>query len=274
MNIINVNFRHKYSSLVSEGRYQYDYGQVLLMGGLDLPPAYEVHFSNKSDLGDAITQVGSSDGVPIPDELFLTGKDIYAFTYLHEGNSDGRTMYKVRIPVKKRPKPTDQEITPVQQSALDQALAAFEAAANPLPEAARKAEAAIHTYPKIIDGNWYVWDVDAGAFVDTGVEATGGVGVGIDDIIFNGDNTITFVLTDGSRFTTGSIKGAKGDKGDDGVSITSVVLNADYTLTITLSNGTSSTTLPIRGEKGEKGDRGEVDEKLVEEILSDVIILS
>ena len=50
--------------------------------------------------------------------------------------------------------------------------------------------------------------------------------------------------------------GAKGDKGDPGVGIVYTVLNADYTLTITLSDGTTYTSPSIRGEKGEKGDKG------------------
>lgn len=256
MNIINVNFKNRYSALVSESRYQYDYGQVLLFEGLDLPPAYEVHFSNREDLGESITQIGTPDGVPVPDEMFLSGKDIYAFTYLHKGSSDGRTMYKVKIPVKKRPKPTDQEITPVEQSALDQALAAFEQAAAPLPEAARKAEAAIHTYPKIIDGHWYVWDVDTEAFVDTGVESTGEQGVGIANIVHNDDHTLTITLTNGETYTTDPVKGDKGDKGDRGLTgngIASTNLNSNYSLTITFTDGTTYTTPPIRGKEGKAG---------------------
>ena len=45
-----------------------------------------------------------------------------------------------------------------------------------------------------------------------------------------------------------------GTDGADGVGITNIVMNADYTLTITLSNGTSFTTPSIRGEKGETGN--------------------
>lgn len=52
------------------------------------------------------------------------------------------------------------------------------------------------------------------------------------------------------------IRGPKGDKGDPGVSVVSAVLNADYTLTLTLSDGTAYTTPSIRGEKGDKGDKG------------------
>lgn len=51
-------------------------------------------------------------------------------------------------------------------------------------------------------------------------------------------------------------KGDKGDRGEQGVSVLSAVLNADYTLTLTLSDGTAYTTPSIRGEKGEKGEQG------------------
>lgn len=44
----------------------------------------------------------------------------------------------------------------------------------------------------------------------------------------------------------------------DGNGIASAVLNADYTLTLTFTDGTSYTTPSIRGEKGEKGDKGNV----------------
>ena len=57
---------------------------------------------------------------------------------------------------------------------------------------------------------------------------------GIAQIIFNDDYTITFVLTDGRRFTTGSIRGTVGEKGDKG------------------DKGDTGE----RGEKGEQGERG------------------
>lgn len=50
------------------------------------------------------------------------------------------------------------------------------------------------------------------------------------------------------------LKGDKGDTGATGVGIASTVLNNDYTLTITLTDGTSYTTPSIRGAKGEQGD--------------------
>lgn len=51
-------------------------------------------------------------------------------------------------------------------------------------------------------------------------------------------------------------KGDKGDKGEAGAGIASVHMNADYTLTITYTNGTTYTTPSIRGETGATGADG------------------
>lgn len=109
--------------------YQYDYGQILQIVGVDLPDAYEVHFSNEPH-GQAITQIGNADGVTIPDQYLLSGAYVYAWLYLHTGADDGETEISITIPVLARAKPTDQEPTPVQQSVIDQAIAALNTAAQ------------------------------------------------------------------------------------------------------------------------------------------------
>ena len=47
-----------------------------------------------------------------------------------------------------------------------------------------------------------------------------------------------------------------GQKGDTGNGIKSTTMNNDYTLTIKFTDGTSYTTPSIRGEKGETGSKG------------------
>ena len=108
--------------------FQYDYGQILLFEDLDLPSAYEVHFSNERYGGETVTQIGDADGVTVPDALLQTGKPVYAFVFLHQEDDDGETEYVCTIPVAKRPEPSDETPDPVEQSAIDQAIAALQTA--------------------------------------------------------------------------------------------------------------------------------------------------
>ena len=135
------------SMSLSEGRvaypegsvdiYQYDYGQKLVLKGVILPAAYEVHFSN-DEHGESITQIADETGVNIPDILLTTGNKIYVWVYLHNTENDGETVYKGIIPVKERAKPTDQTPTPVQQSAIDEAIAALNSGVGMVENIAEK----------------------------------------------------------------------------------------------------------------------------------------
>lgn len=126
----------------TEPRYQYDMGQVLMFAGVSLPAAYQVDFSNNPRTGDSITQIGTADeGAAIPDMFFLSGKPVYAFVVLTDG--DGvTTEYRVEIPVIARPARTDEEPTPEEQTAIDQAIAALNAAVTATGEAQTAAETA------------------------------------------------------------------------------------------------------------------------------------
>lgn len=65
-------------------------------------------------------------------------------------------------------------------------------ALNRLEQALAKVEAAYSRYPIIgANGNWFLWDVEAGGFVDSGVTAVGGVSPST----FTTDETLS--LTDG-----------------------------------------------------------------------------
>lgn len=166
LNVITAKFCSGSNQTWTAEAWQYDYGQVLQIEGLELPDAYEVHFSNTPINGNAKPQIGNAEGVEIPDEYFESGEPIYAWLFLHQGEDDGETEKMVTIPIKKRSKEVNEQPTPVEQSAITQAIAALNIAVE-------KAEDAIEHYPQIISGTWHVWDVTAEEYVDTGVEAQG-----------------------------------------------------------------------------------------------------
>ena len=109
--MIAVNIVNAYTSC--SGFWQYDYGQILRIQGLDLPTAVEIHFSLQEKGGETITRIGmSKDGVTdvvIPDSLLENNDSdadykIFAFVYLTDERT-GHTEYKIAISVKSRPKP-------------------------------------------------------------------------------------------------------------------------------------------------------------------------
>lgn len=108
---------------------QYDYGQVLKIAGLDLPDAFEVHFANTGDT-TTITQIAQNGVVEIPDQFFRSSKQINAYIFLHDGETDGETEYKITIGVLPRPAISDEEPTPEEQSAITQAIAALQSAVS------------------------------------------------------------------------------------------------------------------------------------------------
>lgn len=59
----------------------------------------------------------------------------------------------------------------------------------------------------------------------------------------------------------GDAKLVQGPKGDTGNGIASAVLNGDYTLTLNFTDGSSYTTPSIRGAQGIQGEKGSKGEK-------------
>lgn len=95
------------------GLWQWDYGQVLRIQGLNLPSMVEIHFSLQETGGTALNRVGvTKDGVTdviIPDSMLenddaTRNYDMFAFVYLTDDTS-GQTEYKIKLQVKSRPKP-------------------------------------------------------------------------------------------------------------------------------------------------------------------------
>lgn len=111
MIIANINPGETYAR--AAGLWQYDYGQVLRIQGLSLPPAIEIHFSLQETGGEAITRIGVTKygvtDVVIPDFILEGAGAIedyfaYAFIYPSDDNS-GQTEHRIEIGVKSRPRP-------------------------------------------------------------------------------------------------------------------------------------------------------------------------
>ena len=232
-NVIDVCYAESRRSKTRHA-YQYDYGQKLAFSGFDLPDAFEVHFA--TDTG-SITQIGTGDQVTIPDACFTAAKSVYAWLYLHEGETDGETRYEIEIPVRPRAAITREEPTPVQQDAITQAIAALQEAVEKTEAAQEAAEDAAESVK------------NAGATAETlspGSPAT----VVIEDV--EGVKTFRFGIPQGEKGEQGEqgIQGEQGPKGDKG------------------ETGETGATGPqgiqgergpqgVQGDKGEQGEQGE-----------------
>ena len=116
-NIVTATFQPGYTTTRVIGLWQYDYGQILRIQGLELPDAVEIHFSLQEKGGESERQVGlTRDGVTevaVPNSYLEnagTSRDysIYAFLYISDGKS-GNTEYKITMYVQSRPEPKDPE---------------------------------------------------------------------------------------------------------------------------------------------------------------------
>ena len=148
-------------------------------------------------------------------------------------------------------------------------------------EAINDAKDAIGKLPIIQNGTWWLWNSEKKAYVNTDFPARGETGLqgkqgekgatgnGIASTILNNDYTLTIQFTDGTSYTTPSIRGKigptgsqgpqglTGETGATGNGIASTVLNDDFTLTVHFTDGTSYTTPSIRGATGPQGKQGE-----------------
>lgn len=161
--------------------FQWDYGQILLPTGVELPSAYEVHFA-VPNTDTTMTVIGGADGVAIPDELLQSSGQIVAYIYLHEGEDDGETEYKINIPVKSRPQPSDYEPTPVQQDVITQTIGALQNAVSHVDDVADNLQTEIVTavQEELATGQYKGEKGDKGDKGDTGAKGDkGDTGIGI-----------------------------------------------------------------------------------------------
>lgn len=171
--MVEAVFNNQYDTATVTGLWQWDYGQVLRIVGLDLPAVAEVHFSLQEHGGDASIVVGTTkDGVTevkIP-KFILEGNRSsmpnryfgYAFIYLQDGES-GETKYVIRLSIKARPKPQDYT-EPEDEEVFGQVIEEVNKAAERAEAAADEAvNAAESVAPEIADnGNWVILGKDTG----------------------------------------------------------------------------------------------------------------
>ena len=184
LNIITAEFSDGCMYEETLPLYQWDYGQILQITGLNLPEAYQVHFSNQRESGTTITMIGSASGVQIPDNLLTNGGDIYAFIFLHSGDDDGETEYQIKIPVLLRPQPSNEQPTPAQQSAIDQTIVALNTAVEATEDFRDEAEGFAGTAEeKALEAHGSSEDSEAWA-----VGQRGGVDVAVTDETYHNNS--------------------------------------------------------------------------------------
>lgn len=140
--IITAVFKGSKNTKVSDV-WQWDYGQILRIQGLNLPTAVEVDFA-VAGASESIARIGTTkDGVTdvvIPDSLIETGNNLVAYIYLRDSES-GNTEYQIDMLVTKRAKPEAYD-TSEDKELFGQAIEAVNAAADRAEKAGQTAQEA------------------------------------------------------------------------------------------------------------------------------------
>lgn len=141
-NVIIATFGDGETTTVTKAQYRWARGQILKVEGVELPSIYRVNFSN-SPTERAKTQIGTADGVIIPDVYFTSGKTIYAYIMLNEGDTDVEIEYLAEIPVNEASEPEEDIPTEEQVTIINQAISALATATDKLNEASERIDSAV-----------------------------------------------------------------------------------------------------------------------------------
>jgi len=182
------------TATASPSLVQWDQGQVLKIEGVDLPAAYQVDFSTEYTR-NAIQKIGNANGVAVPNELLQRSATITAYIVLHEGENDRETEYWITIHITPRTPPETITPDPEEQSVIDETIAA-------LQDGVAAAEAAAQSVQNM------------GAEAET---LAAGSSASVEKTVDpeTGEVTLTFGIPTGAPGATGP-QGPKGDKGDTG----------------------------------------------------------
>lgn len=124
--------------------YQWDYGKILEIHGLNLPKATEVHFAQGLSGGDAVIRIGTTadkiTSVAVPEAFLEQAGDVTAYVYKSDTES-GQTEYKISFKVVGRPKPEAWD-TPEDAELFREAIETVNSAADKAEGGAERAELA------------------------------------------------------------------------------------------------------------------------------------
>ena len=182
---------------------QYDYGQLLYIDGLDLPMTFEVDFSLDPYKGTSETRIGMDGCVKVPRALLETGETVYAFLFLHQGEDDGETRYRITIPVDKRPERGEEEVPDEEAGIIEETIVALNEGVARAASAAEQAEAARDIILNL-DVDAETIEPDAFASVDKIIDEE------------TGEVKLHFRIPQGPQ-------GEQGDKGDTGARYTPAI---------------------------------------------------
>lgn len=260
INTITANFSNGGRQCVTRKLFQYDYGQKVLIKGLNLSQSFEFHISNSNNPKTSSNIfLGNNNEIIIPDEYLTSGEDIYIWIFLHQTTSDGQTRYTINIPVQKRPKAESKEPTQVEQNVIDQLISSLEQKVDEISTVTKQAKDTFLKYPKIVNNYWYAYDIQTKNWINTEVKALGEDGLGIKEVSFNNDYTLTITFTDDTFYTTPSIRDKTGSTPN--ITIGKVEnLNPNENPYV-IKEGTIENPIfnfgLVKGDKGDKGDPGE-----------------
>lgn len=141
-NVITATFNSGETSAITTSQYQWETGQVLQFSGIDLPATYRVNISN-SYHGTSKTQIGTSDGVSIPDVYFATGKYIYVWVVTTYDDDNAEIEYSVTIPIIKTSRPEEYDPDEETETIINQAISALSTALSSFETTTAEFESAI-----------------------------------------------------------------------------------------------------------------------------------
>lgn len=151
--MIIANFTDGYSTATAPGLYQWDYGQILEIHGLSLPPAVEVHFAIVQSTDDAKTRIGTTidkvTKVAIPEFIVEQSGDAVAYIYISDTTS-GKTVKKINMPITARQKPEAFD-APEDAQLFREAIEMVNAAADRAEDAEKSSEAWAHGHKEYPD---------------------------------------------------------------------------------------------------------------------------